>query len=67
MIRPYLCLKKITAAALLIEEGSEEGKRGHLGSLVAIIQVGDKPGELLGLGGVGGSGENDQVWDMLGR
>ena len=59
-----LCmLKKITEAAALIKKGI----RGHLGCFIAVIQLGDKPGELPGLGGVGGSCENDQVWDVPGR
>ena len=45
----------------------KKGIRGHLGCFIAVIQLGDKPGELPGLGGVGGSGENDQVWDEPGR
>lgn len=47
--------KKITKAAALIKKGI----RGHLEHFIAVIQLGDKPGELPGLGGVGGSGEND--------
>ena len=53
-----LCIlkkKKITKAAALIKKGI----RGHLEHFIAVIQLGDKPGELPGLGGVGGSGEND--------
>lgn len=59
----HLKKKKITKAAALIKKGI----RGHLEHFIAVIQLGDKPGELPGLGGVGGSGENDQVWDEPGR
>ena len=48
----------------------KRGQKGYQGGQLGRYRgnpSGDKTGELLGPGCVGGSGENDQIWDVLGR